>query len=445
METMYDDSTPPQTNRSPLVVTVPRSPLGNQGGGTDTCYKYIILGAGCAGLSLCWYLLEEGIRDPILILDRKAAFGDDRTWCFWDTEPTPFTHLVTHRWDAWSVRRDATTPEIRASAPATPYVRLQGGDFYREVLGRIQAHPNVTLRLGVPITDGYRDHGAAGVRVVTGAGTFHGEMLFDALALGSPRFPAARPGDVTFLQRFFGQTVRADADVFDPDTVTLMDFGVTPRPDGGHAAPDAVRFMYILPFSPREALVENTVLMPGAGGAKDRLAHAADADADRLNIAAYLRSRYNLSSFEVVSEERGLIPMTTRDFPTRGGSRSFPIGLAGGAARPSSGYAFLRIQKQCRNLARAVVRGGAGTVTSQPSSLRTALLDRVFLQAMQRNPNAVPDYFARMFGRVPPEKLVRLLSDTASPLDCLAVIGSLPLADFVRAAVSCVPRPWSGG
>lgn len=41
-------------------------------------YESIILGAGCSGLSLCYYLLEEGVDAPILVLDRKRTFEDDR-------------------------------------------------------------------------------------------------------------------------------------------------------------------------------------------------------------------------------------------------------------------------------------------------------------------------------------------------------------------------------
>ncbi len=402
-------------------------------------YKYIILGAGCAGLSLCWYLFEQGVRDPILILDRKSRFGDDRTWCFWDTEPTPFTHLATHRWPAWTVRGggDAAaagaTTEVRASAPETPYVRLQGRDFYGAVLERIQASGNVTLRLGVAVTGGYRDHGPEGVCVRAGSETFHGETLFDALALGSPRFPVARRDDTTFFQQFFGQFIRTAEDTFDPQTVTLMDFANAP-PAGGTAS-GAIRFTYVLPLSTREALVENTVLVPGGSGAKDALAQAGSAAANRAEIAAYLGARYGLHSFEVASEEQGLIPMTTRAFPLRTGEHTFSIGLAGGAARPSSGYAFLRIQRRCRALAQAVVCGGdLSRLEPGSSSWRTATLDRIFLRALLQNPDAVPGYFARLFARVPPGALVRALSDSASLLDCFAMIRALPPRDFVCAA-----------
>ncbi len=42
-------------------------------------YEFVILGAGCAGLSLCYYLLKEGVDAPVLILDHKTSFEDDRT------------------------------------------------------------------------------------------------------------------------------------------------------------------------------------------------------------------------------------------------------------------------------------------------------------------------------------------------------------------------------
>ncbi|MBC8138235.1 MAG: hypothetical protein H8F28_20335, partial [Fibrella sp.] len=224
----------------------------------------------------------------------------------------------------------------------------------------------------------------------------------------------------------------------DPQTVTLMDFA---RPGAMTKTDTAIRFMYLLPISSREALVENTLLLPTRGGAKDALAPEENALAGRREIAAYMHSRYGLRDFTVSSEEQGMIPMTTRDFPLRTGANTFAIGLAGGAARPSSGYAFLRIQKRCQALAQSVTSGDWGPLKRSRSPWRTAALDRVFLQAMQQNPGAVPGYFARMFARVPPDMLVRLLSDTASFRDCLGVIRVLPLGDFVRAAAdSCLPR-----
>ena len=83
-------------------------------------YGYAILGAGCAGLSLCHYLLERGVEEPILILDRKEAFADDRTWCFWDVEETPFSGRTVRRWSSWAVRAEGR--EIVHTSGRYPYL-----------------------------------------------------------------------------------------------------------------------------------------------------------------------------------------------------------------------------------------------------------------------------------------------------------------------------------
>ncbi len=109
-------------------------------------YEFVILGAGCSGLSLCYYLLERGVDAPILILDRKRTFEDDRTWCFWDVELTPFTQLALKEWSSWdfvSAGRSVTQTTNRY-----PYKCLAGRDFYEHALDRLAESPNVTVRLG---------------------------------------------------------------------------------------------------------------------------------------------------------------------------------------------------------------------------------------------------------------------------------------------------------
>ena len=39
-----------------------------------TMYSCMILGSGCAGLSLAWNLLELGFDEPILLVDRRERF-----------------------------------------------------------------------------------------------------------------------------------------------------------------------------------------------------------------------------------------------------------------------------------------------------------------------------------------------------------------------------------
>ena len=372
--------------------------------------RYLILGAGAAGLSLCAALLAQGVSDPILILDAKPRFEDDRTWCFWDTRPNPFLPLAAHGWHEWEVRGDLGHAAVLASSRVS-YHCLRGCDFYDAVLSEIRAHPNVTLCLG---------HGAdavtqtsEGVAVSAGDAVYHAGYVFDSRPLPLP----TAPGD--FVQRFRGRFVRADQPVFTPARCTLMDFGVSQK-RGPH-------FVYVLPFSETEALVEDTYLLP-ASAPKPTPNDTADA------LQAYLAERYPGAAFVTEREEAGAIPMTARAFPKRDG-RVFFIGTAGGCTKPSSGYTFARIQEQCCQIAGAAAAETLDTFQEQGPPLRLRFFDAVFLQALRDRPEAFPSYFHQLFARVSPEALTRFLSETSTWRDELQVVRGLPAWPFLVAAL----------
>ncbi len=389
----------------------------------ETTYPCIILGAGCAGLSLVWNLLELGFDEPILVVDRRHRFENDRTWCLWDVEPTPFSDLATHSWTRWVVHDGHH--EAVAACPEYPYLRIRSADVYRRVLARLASAPNVTLALGCPIL-GVRET-ADRVEVATSGGEFAGLRVFDSsrrghqiASVGTGRRPAS------LLQHFFGRTIRVDRPTFDPSTPSLMDFRAS-QADGPH-------FVYLLPLSETEALVENTYLFP----------FTPSADRHRREIAEYLCMRYGLhpGSCEVLEEESGAITMTTASIPDATGSRVTPIGLAGGAARPSSGYAFLRIQRQARALALRVAAGddsGEGGALRPLGSRKYHFFDAVFLRALADRPDLAPRIFAQMFERAEPAAVVRFLGERSTLLDDLRIVAALPKWPFLTAAVRSAP------
>lgn len=390
---------------------------------TNTTYPYMILGAGCAGLSLAWNLLEKGITDPILIVDSRSKFENDRTWCFWDVEPTPFSSLATHSWSRWMIHDGDR--EIIAECSEYPYIRIRSADFYRRVLERLASAPNVTLALGQPILEASET--LQGVRVTTTKSDFEGLRAFNSLISKSDSTSAgARRSPVSLLQHFFGQTIQVDHPLFDPTCPTLMDFR-TPQTDGPH-------FVYVLPLSETEALVENTYLFP----------FSVSRERHRQEISDYLGMRYGLTkgSYNVIEEESGAIPMTTTATSRlASGSRVTPIGLAGGAARPSSGYAFLRIQRQTRSIAQGVT--DLECVDSAHEQIRLGglkyqFLDTVFLQCLADRPALASRIFGQMFDRADPAAVVRFMGERSTTLDDLRIVAALPKLPFMAAALrSC--------
>jgi lycopene beta-cyclase len=67
-------------------------------------FDCIISGAGCAGLSLAVHMIHSGKFDnkKILIVDKEEKIKNDRTWCFWETQPGLFEDIVYKKWEkAW--------------------------------------------------------------------------------------------------------------------------------------------------------------------------------------------------------------------------------------------------------------------------------------------------------------------------------------------------------
>ncbi len=379
--------------------------------------RYLILGAGAAGLSLCHALLERGVTDEIVVLDRKPAFTDDRTWCFWETAPHPYSSLAASCWNRWDVV-GAEGSRVSQSSVRGGYACLRGIDFYAAMMEVIRCYPNVTLKLGCPVESVCSSpHGAC----VTAAGqSWEADYVFDSRPV--PLCPALS-GGLSFSQRFFGQFVCTAAPVFDPSRCTLMDFRVSQE--------SGLHFVYVLPFSPTQALVEDTYIQPLD-------AQKISAAQHRREIGVYLREQYRVDEFEAEREEAGVIPMTTQAFPKREG-RIFYIGTAGGCAKPSSGYTFTRIQSQCRQIADAVAAGAIDTYKEAPASGRFRFFDTVFLQALHDNPAAFPGYFTRLFARVPPDTLAAFLSETSVWPSDFHILRALPLTPFLKAALRALP------
>ncbi|MBA2348890.1 MAG: hypothetical protein H0V81_11410, partial [Solirubrobacterales bacterium] len=292
----------------------------------------IVLGAGCAGLSLAAALLRAGVRDQILVLDRRGDWPDDRTWCFWDTGGIPHADLARHAWPAWSVETPAARTVARGRRHR--YVHLRSRELYDRLLAELEAAPNCELRTSVTVT-GVRED-ARGVEVSTSAGSVRGRRAWDAMGGAGPLLRGRPDGAVELRQAFLGQEVETATAAFDPGVASLMDFRVSQE--------DGLHFVYVLPFSPTRALVEDTHVgrRPVAPAVR------------RATLRRYLGECWGVDAFTVLGEERGSLAMTSWSFPPVRSERIAAVGAAAGAIRPSSGYAFVRLQRHVQAVAAAV-------------------------------------------------------------------------------------------
>jgi len=388
-------------------------------------YDIAILGAGLAGLSLAVRLAAPrfaGLR--VLVVEPRTEYCRDRTWSGWALRPHPFAEAVTCRWDRWSVV--STSREAVLAAPGLRYETIQADTFYRLALNMIRAAPHIELRLGVHADAGDGED-AATLR------------LPDQTVCASFAFDTRPPpgiGRHGLTQGFLGQEIRTDRPAFDPGVATLMDFRC-PQPGGGPAG--AAHFTYVLPSSPTQALVEDTWFSPPGFQPPDH----------RGALRAYMAARYGVNRYDVLFEEQGALPMDPV-FQPRPGRRLLPLGTAGGATRPSTGYAFSAIQARCDEIV-ADLDAGRHPRPARPRPGAIRMMDRVLLHLLERHPHLAPHVFTTLFARCPPASLVRFMNDAAGPADLVAVAAAIPFLPTVGAALRLAaggmewPRPAAVG
>lgn len=377
----------------------------------------LIVGAGCAGLSLAWQLVERGLGGRRLtLIDPRTSYERDRTWCFFNVVAHPFEHLVSREWTAWRVRERADRWIVR-EAEGLRYQHLPSDAFYRHVLARLRSTPGVEVRLGVSAGD-LHERGRE-VHVETSDGLQRARTVFDSRP---PRWDGRTVAgrEVSFLQHFEGWCVETEDDRFEPGVATLMDFAV-PQAHGVH-------FFYVLPFGRRRALVEATWF--GAKLPEDRDRVYRDALTRHLGDARYaIRWR-----------ERGIIPMSSEAMPNRPGERVYRVGLLGGMAKPSTGYAFQAIQSFSREMARRM-DGAELPEPPPPRPWRSRFQDRVFLSYLARHTPAAPATLVQLFEKVPPTLLARFLADRTAASESVEVMKHMPALPMT-AEVLRSPKIW---
>ncbi len=380
-------------------------------------YDLIVAGAGPAGLALLDALERSGLGDlRALLVDRTASRGDDRTWCFWETRPGPFEHLVAHRWPRLEVHGpDGNAPGRQLDIAPYAYKMIRGGDFFAATDAWLAERPHIERLVGeVQGVHTENDRAVAWV---------DGERFEAAWAFDATRVPLDVPdGYHLLLQHFLGWEIATDEASFDPGVATFMDFRVPQR--------EGTCFVYLLPTSPHAALVEYTVFSPSPWP-------VAEYEAE---LRTYLREVRGIDGYTVGRTELGVIPMTDRPFAPRRGERVITIGTAGGKTKASTGYTFQRMTRHARALAEAWARTGAPIVP--PPGRRHDWMDGVLLRALATGRQDGAAFFSRLLERNPPARVLAFLDEDTTLTQEVALMTSVDVPLFWRVGVEVLWRRW---
>lgn len=373
-------------------------------------YDFIIAGGGMSGLSLAYYLTQSPLRDrSILIIDKEIKDQNDRTWSFWEREKGPFESIIFRTWN--TVDFYGTTLAGPLDMGDYQYKMLRGIDFYEHIQARLAQFPNIERRQGV--INRLRDTPDGGFLIVDGE-PMMADYVFDstyALNLKAPQHH-------NLLQHFKGWVITTEKPCFDVKRPRMMDFRVAQEGD--------CRFLYVLPFNEKTALVEYTIF-------NDHLLNAEDYE---TSLRAYIHDHLDTGTYQITETEFGVIPMSDEPAPENPTEHIVRIGTSGGYTKPSTGYTFQRTQRYLRELVnRLASTGKPERRQSGPMKSFKGLLDSVLLNVLQHKRHPANDIFTRLYERNPPARIFRFLDEDTSLWEDLRIMSTVPLGAFTAGAI----------
>ncbi|CAN0325368.1 unnamed protein product, partial [Scytosiphon promiscuus] len=249
--------------------------------------------------------------------------------------------------------------------------------------------------------------------VATDSHTYIGKKVFNSIfdykpLLQQKKYPVLQ-------QHFIGWFIKCDKPVFDSQQATFMDFSI---PQKGNT-----RFMYVLPFSETEALVEYTLF------SKNLLPTQEYEEA----IEGYLKDNLDCHHYQILEKEKGNIPMSCYNFNIHNSKNLMHIGVAGGWAKPSSGYTFMRTHQKTKNLIPFLKENRPLNTFFKKD--RFWFYDLLLLDILFRNNKKGRLIFGQLFKNRTPQKIFAFLDEKSTIWQDLSIIMACPKKEFVQAFI----------
>ena len=373
-------------------------------------YDYIIAGSGCAGLSLLYRLLKTPLLQDksILVLDQDQRKSNDRTWCFWEKSPGLFESIVHAKWNKLEFLSTDFKKELNLESYT--YKMIQGIDFYNFVINYAKKFKNVSF---VQETISSIDNIDKKAVLKTTQNRYTANYIFNSTNLFNPKINEQN----SLLQHFKGWVIKTEKPVFNSEIGRLMDFRVSQE--------NGATFMYVLPTSTTEALVEYTLFSP----------RVLDKEVYTLELKKYIKEELEIDNYTLIHQESGVIPMSLAKFEQNPKLNVINIGTSGGYTKASSGYTFQFIQKNIIEIINNLVEGNN---IIHPTSFKNKYYqwaDRTLLDVLLSNKLTGKDVFTQMFQKVPVERILAFLGNESSFLEDLLIFKSFPVKPFLTSGV----------
>jgi len=372
-------------------------------------YDFVIAGAGCSGLSLATSLAKANLKQSILLIDKNIHTNQDKTWCFWDTPNSSVLPFTTTVWQNLTFYSD--NYEKKEKILPFNYVGVKSEDFYKYSYEVLKNAKNIDIvEENIECIYGLE----SGACLETKTQKFHCRYLFNSTSISSGHFK--RHSSYSSLkQHFQGWFIKIEKPVFEKNTATFMDFRTEQHQD--------LRFFYVLPYSDREALIEYTIF------SKQLLADEAYDE----QIEKYIQETLQIEKFTIIEKEKGVIPMEFIQ-PDTTHNHIIPIGIVGGALKPSTGFAFSLIQKQVDQIIKSI-QSDKLPLYKKKIQNRFSFYDTILLHLLQKKEINKSAIFISLFKGNNIGTILTFLSEKTGIFGEMKIFSTLPVKVFIGALI----------
>ena len=276
----------------------------------------IVVGGGLSGLITAWRCLDQNPELSVKVIEKSSKLGGDHTWSFNLSDIRPELHdwirpLIAHQWSEYEVR----FPK-RKRVLDIPYCSTHSKKLFECIQPYIE-----NSRLSVVLGEGVTALSSTFVTLDNGD-HFTADCVLDARGF------VQNDKVILGYQKFVGHTIKTQKP-HGLKSPIIMDATVAQL--GGY------RFVYCLPFSDTEILVEDTYYTDEAE------LNSQELDA---RIKDYIRDTLNIKNYTLERREKGVLPITLAveseygSDVTDDGIAPVQLGMTGGYYHAVTGYSF---------------------------------------------------------------------------------------------------------
>ena len=348
-------------------------------------FDYIIIGGGCAGLSLAYELdLHSKLKDKTLaIVEPRDEYKRDKTWSFWKVSPHNFEDCTIKSWDNFTINIPSHLKHV--DCKNMPYQTIDSGLFYQKIIDKIKQNNNIYFFKNI--------------------NEVNTENSFIFNSVGD-----TKDNKSSLWQHFSGIEIETSKDFFDEKIFNLMDFDCDQK--------NSVHFFYTLPFSKTKALIETTWISD--------LNNTSLNDYD-IQLEDYIEDKIKIKNYKINYKETGAIPLFHPNNIKK--LNQIEIGTAGGMTRLSTGYTFLNIQEQSKYIRKNIENIKDTKIFS--IERKYEFLDNIFLKVLKKNPERMAQIFYKMFNSSP-NTVINFLSNKSNILEDISIISKMPKWVFLK-------------